>query len=57
MGSDLRSTDIPSTMGCILGLVVDTIITSALERPEQPRPEGLSSTHSSPPRRSIGRIF
>src|SRR5262245_7217929 len=26
----LRSTDIPSTMGCILGLVGDTIVTSVL---------------------------
>jgi predicted TIM-barrel fold metal-dependent hydrolase len=31
----LRSTDIPSTMGRVLGLVIDQMVTSVLERPEQ----------------------
>jgi hypothetical protein len=31
----LRSADIPSTMGGIPGLVMDTIVTSVLEKPEQ----------------------
>src|SRR5262245_40795230 len=35
MRNGLRSTAIASTVGCILGLVVDTIVTSVLERPEQ----------------------
>jgi hypothetical protein len=35
MRNGLRSTDITSTMGHILRLVVDTIVTSVLERPEQ----------------------
>src|SRR5574342_570002 len=34
-GNGLRSADITSTMGRILGLVVDQIVTSVLERPEQ----------------------
>ena len=34
-GNGLRLTDIPSTMGHVLGLIVDQIVTSVLERPEQ----------------------
>ena len=34
-GNGLRLTDIPSTMEHVLGLIVDQIVTSVLERPEQ----------------------